>query len=75
VVLNKISDDLIYTEELLEMNLKRSDASPDELLREEPDPGDPFVRQTAVSASTIRRNREAEQQLRQVGRAQDPLKE
>jgi hypothetical protein len=61
VIADKTGDRLVYTEELLEMNLKRPDASPDELLREGPEPGDPFVRQTAVSASTIRGNREAEQ--------------
>jgi hypothetical protein len=75
VVPSKIGDRLVHTEELLEMNLKRRDASPDELLREEPQPGDRFVRQTAAPAETIRRNQEPDQQFRQVRPAQDPSKE
>jgi hypothetical protein len=58
-VANKIGDRLIYTKELLEMNLKRSDASPDELFREEPQPGSSFIRQTAEPAYTTRRDQEA----------------
>jgi hypothetical protein len=61
VVPNQTGDRLIYTRELFEMNLKRLGASPDELFREEPQPGESFVRQTVVLAQTIRRNQEDDQ--------------
>jgi hypothetical protein len=57
----KIGHCLTYTEKLLDMNLKRPDASPDELFREESQLVDQFVREAAVSAKTIRRNQETEQ--------------
>jgi hypothetical protein len=66
VIVNKIGGRLIYTEELLGMHLKRSDASPNKLLRDEPQPGDVFVRQMAVSTQTIRCNQQTEEQFRQV---------
>jgi hypothetical protein len=75
VIPNKIGDRLISTEELLGMNLKRPDASPDALLWDKLQPGDLFVRQTVVLPQTIRRNQETEQQLPQVRHAQHPLKE
>jgi hypothetical protein len=75
VVPNTIRDDLIYRDELSELNPKRPDASQDELLRDETRPGDPFIWQTALLAETIWPNQETEQHLRQVRRIQDPLKE
>jgi hypothetical protein len=61
VIPTTICDRPIHTEELLEMNLKRPDASQDEFLREEPEPGGTFVRQAVVAAETFRRNQDAEQ--------------
>jgi hypothetical protein len=42
------------------MNLRQLDASLDESLREEVQPGDAFIWKTAVPAYTVRCNQEAE---------------